>query len=124
MLCSTTLTVHAESSRRQSRQLSPRRLTPSQCGRGEKGEERQGFGAGACCAWQARVTRARVYFPPRSSRYIAWLRQAYPSAERAGLLQVLERATHAFRDDPRYANSPAYVALWAEYVSRLRGRRL
>lgn len=50
------------------------------------------------------------------NRYIAWLRQAYPSAERAGLLQVLERATHAFRDDPRYVNSPAYVALWAEYV--------
>jgi hypothetical protein len=24
--------------------------------------------------------------------------------------------THAFRDDPRYINSPAYVALWEEYV--------
>jgi checkpoint serine/threonine-protein kinase len=68
------------------------------------------------------VTIAICSFPDskifyRLRRYVAWLKEAYSSSAQSGLLEVLERATRTFLGDVRYANSPVYVALWAEYVS-------
>lgn len=52
-------------------------------------------------------------------RYVDWTVDTYPqgvSAE-SGLLELLERATRSFAQDPRYKNDMRYLKLWIQYAS-------
>ncbi|KAI9739900.1 MAG: hypothetical protein M1818_004956 [Claussenomyces sp. TS43310] len=51
-------------------------------------------------------------------RYVKWTLSAYPSAtaKEAQLLQLLERATKFFLNNPQYKNDPRYLKLWLSYI--------
>ncbi|KAG7702468.1 hypothetical protein KL933_005116 [Ogataea haglerorum] len=51
-------------------------------------------------------------------KYLDWIHTHYPSgaSTESGLIQLLERITHDFRDDEYYKNEVRYFKVWLEYV--------
>ncbi len=49
------------------------------------------------------------------TRYIAWIRQSFPS-DTAKCLLILERCTAAFKANEQYKNDVRYVKIWIEYA--------
>ncbi|KAG7905365.1 hypothetical protein KL906_005220 [Ogataea polymorpha] len=51
-------------------------------------------------------------------KYLDWIHTNYPSGANteSGLIQLLERITHDFKDDDYYKNEVRYFKVWLEYV--------
>ena len=51
-------------------------------------------------------------------RYVRWLQETHPQGQssQSNLVNTLERATRAFKDDSRYKNDPRYLRLWLAYA--------
>ncbi|KAH3671250.1 hypothetical protein OGAPHI_000473 [Ogataea philodendri] len=51
-------------------------------------------------------------------KYLEWIHTHFPSggSTESGLIQLLERITHDFRDDQYYKNDIRYFRVWLEYV--------
>lgn len=52
-------------------------------------------------------------------RYARWIQSSFPcggTSPAAGLLHLLERATHAFINDERYVNDIRYLRIWLRYI--------
>ncbi|KAG7835565.1 hypothetical protein KL942_005103 [Ogataea angusta] len=51
-------------------------------------------------------------------KYLDWIHTHYPSGANteSGLIQLLERITHDFKDDDYYKNEVRYFKVWLEYV--------
>jgi hypothetical protein len=54
-------------------------------------------------------------------RYAEWTVENYPqgASVESGLLELLERATRLFAQDPRYKNDMRYLKLWIQYASHV-----
>jgi checkpoint serine/threonine-protein kinase len=52
-------------------------------------------------------------------QYIKWIRENYTTGNtnESLLIQVLERTTHDFKDDPYYKNEVRYFKVWLEYIT-------
>lgn len=52
-------------------------------------------------------------------QYIKWIRENYRTGNNneSLLVQVLERTTHDFKDDPYYKNEIRYFKVWLEYIT-------
>ena len=49
-------------------------------------------------------------------RYIAWIRQTYPTLQSGGIASVLERCCCTFQRDERYRSDVRFLRVWLSYV--------
>ncbi|VEU20701.1 DEKNAAC101550 [Brettanomyces naardenensis] len=50
--------------------------------------------------------------------YLRWIRESFPSGNNnSELIQLLEKATHDFKDDEYYKNEIRYFKIWLEYIN-------
>lgn len=63
--------------------------------------------------------------PHVTSGYVRCVQDAHPAGQssRSNLVNLLERATRALRDDERYRNDPRYLRLWLMYAENVEDAR-